>query len=103
MYKKQLILVCLMSSILALIHTVNSKLYAEEKPVALIDFVTPYGNIQKGYTLAQVEQILGDPTYAKASKDVDIWYYYFSEDSRLFVYFKDGKVMDVSRSEYEKI
>ena len=103
MNKKQLLVVCLISSILVLSHTSNSKLSAEEKLVVAAYFSTPYGNIQKGSTQEQVKQLLGEPKYAKASKDIDTWYYYFNEASRLFVYFRDGKVMDVSRAEYEKI
>ena len=103
MNKKQLILACLISSILALSHTLNSKLYAEEKFAVSTDFTTPYGNIQKGSTQKQVKQILGEPKYSKANKDIDVWYYYFNENSRLFVYFRDGKVIDVSNAEYEKI
>ena len=95
MDKKQLLVVCLISSILVLSHTSNSKLYAEEKLVVVADFSTHYGNIQKGSTQEQVKRILGEPKYAKPYNNVDVWYYYFNEASRLFVYFKNGKVIDV--------
>lgn len=103
MNKKQLIVACLIYLVIALSHTLNSKLYAEEKPAVSTDFATPYGNIQKGSTEEQVKQILGEPKYSKPYRKIGVWYYYFNENSRLFVYFRDGRVIDISRSEYEKI
>lgn len=58
-------------------------------------YYTSFGNIPRGFSQEQVKQMLGEPKYSRTYKDIDVWYYYFNQNSRLFVYFRDGKVMNV--------
>ena len=62
-------------------------------------FSTPFVDIKKSYTKDQVEKILGKLHHSKATDNVDIWYYCFGNDKRLFVYFMDGKVVEVNDKE----
>lgn len=62
-------------------------------------YTTPFGTIEAGYTQETVKQILGNPHKIMGEENMDIWYYYFKPGSQLFVYFKDGRVIDVQDKE----
>ncbi|KKR03119.1 MAG: hypothetical protein UT30_C0038G0005 [Candidatus Uhrbacteria bacterium GW2011_GWF2_39_13] len=79
---------------LGFLFLISPSCYADD--VVVKDYYrTTFGNILKGSTQEQVKQILGEPKYFMADKNIDVWYYYFNIDSRLFVYFRNGKVIDV--------
>ena len=62
-------------------------------------YTTSFGAIENGYTQRQVVDILGNPHHVSSHNKTDIWYYLFDEDGRLFVYFIDGKVIEVRNKE----
>ena len=55
----------------------------------------PFGIIEKEYNKNKVKQILGNPHHVSARNKTDIWYYFFNDDKKLFVYFINDKVIDV--------
>jgi len=62
-------------------------------------FSTPYGEIEKGASEAEVVAVLGIPQRIFSGDEGVNWYYNFGEDKGLFVYFMDGKVTRVRSKE----
>ena len=62
-------------------------------------FETPYGEIQKGSSMVEVMHVLGNPTKIFTTGDGETWYYYYSDNKRVFVYFTGREVTDVKSSE----
>jgi hypothetical protein len=68
-----------------------------------VTFKTPYGIIKKGYSKEKVKSILGNAHHMTSHENTDIWYYYFNDEQRLFVYFIDDKVVEVKEKQGVKI
>ena len=64
---------------------------------------TPYGIIERGYTEEQVTKVMGEPGERLPNKNAVVWYYRFDKDNRYFVYFIDGKVIEVKKAESERL
>ena len=64
-----------------------------------LSFTIPYGLIRRGDTQAQVTKKLGNPQHVSSDGNTDIWHYHFDTDEHLFVYFIDGKVVDVKNKD----
>jgi len=72
--------------------TYSEKLYGKNE---ITFFATPYGNIEKGQSMAAVMHLLGNPYRIASEGDNEIWSYTFGENENLFVYFLRDKVIDV--------
>ena len=72
--------------------TYTEKLYGKEE---ITFFSTPYGNIEKGQTMAAIMHLLGNPYRIVSEGDNEIWYYDFGDNENLFIYFLRDKVIDV--------
>lgn len=75
---------------------------ASKSKAAVYD--TPYGKITEGATMPDVMGILGNPDDINVlpAEKAELWYYYFGEDSKIYVYFvnkKVSKVRDVTEEE----
>lgn len=81
-----LILIFLLLTSCASLHTPKTK---------ETTYQTSYGIIKKGYTHEQVREILGNPHHISSYSNTDIWCYSFQEDIVIFVYFINGKVIEV--------
>lgn len=85
-----IILVIFSSVILACRH------HRENRPPV---FATPFGEIQKGAPRALVMSVLGNPRNIKQPGIIEIWHYYFGQNDDSFVYFVNGKVIDIRDSQ----
>ena len=60
-----------------------------------VTFPTPFGEIEKGYSMVEVMGVLGNPDHVTSSERKEVWSYYFENNQRIFVYFKADKVTRV--------
>jgi len=60
-------------------------------------FSTPFGEIQTGYSMSEVMNILGNPHHILSGKETETWYYYLGKDKVFFVDFVNNKVIDVRK------
>ncbi len=63
----------------------------DEVPV----FSTAFGDIQKNEVRPGVMSILGNPKNIRYKANLEIWHYDFGNNEQSFVYFANGKVIEV--------
>jgi len=58
-------------------------------------FSTAFGDIQKNAPRPGVMSILGNPRSIRYKANLEIWHYDFGNNEQSFVYFANGKVIEV--------
>ena len=67
-----------------------------EKPFT---YYTPYGNIAKAATMTDVMDVFGIPSNISTSENTEIWEYRFGDNQRIYVYFINSLVLEVTDQE----
>lgn len=82
-------------SLILLVFFVFSLGCASKKEAVVFD--TPYGEINQGSTITDVMATLGNPDDINVlpEEKAELWYYYFGEDKKVYVYFVNKKVVKV--------
>ena len=67
-------------------------------------FDTPFGKIPQGMGMPDVMNVLGNPhdITVLPQERAELWYYYFGDDKKIYVYFVDKKVSKVRDTIEEK-
>ena len=58
-------------------------------------FKTTYGVIKRGYSKAKVKSKLGSPHSISSDNDMEVWYYDFGPNQKLYIYFVGDEVFEV--------
>jgi len=99
-----------LTSCVARTNTVIEGVERKTKPLTFMDkikgktkgdviFATAYGEIEKGASMPEVMNLLGNPYHINFYQNTETWCYSFGNNKKLFVHFVNGSVVDVKEKE----